>query len=148
GDGALEDALMAALGLVEYVAASGDRSAVAALDDFIDRLDAKMRSLGDYVDVGVDASRSLRLYGPTSVTALVALLDAQYALDVGGPRADARTARAIAIDDAIERRAFMDLVASTGGGAVRGFAFAPGEPMLVDLPNALMLALEARLFRL
>src|SRR5262249_47579734 len=113
-----------------------------------DRLDAKAQSLGDYFDVGVDASRSLRVYGPTSVTALVALLDAQYALYVGGPRAEARTARSIAIDDAIDRREFMDLVESTGGAVVRGFAFAPGQAALVDLPNALMLALEARLFRL
>ena len=112
------------------------------------RLDARTRSLADYFGTGTDASRSLRTYGPTAVTALVALADAQYALLVGGPRGGERLARAVDLDEKLHDRAFDDLTDATTGASVRGFAFATGQPLLVDTPNVLMLILEARLFRL
>ena len=143
GDGGIVDKIQAALGLIELVGATGDRAPVAAIDAFLDRLDARLRATGDYIDA--DGSRSLRIYGPTAATALAALAFAEYALLVGGPRADERRDRAAALDDALHARAFDDL---SGGGSARGFAFAPNDARLVDLPNVLMLAVEARLFRL
>jgi len=146
-EGDVQDRVMAALGLIEYVAASGDRSVVPAIDGFVDRLDSLARTLGDYIEVGADRSWALRTYGPTAVTALVALVEAQYALLVGGDRAQERIDRVLAIDAKIVERALTDLTDTTGRQA-RGYAFAPGQPGLYDYPNLAMLLLKARLFRL
>ena len=146
-EGDIQDRVMAVLGLIEYVDASGDRSVVPAIDAFVDRLDSLARTLGDYIEVGADRSWALRTYGPTAVTALVALVEAQYALLVGGDRAQERIDRVLAIDEKIRERALTDLVDTTGRQA-RGYAFAPGQPGLYDYPNLAMLLLKARLYRL
>lgn len=147
-DGDVQDKVMAVLGLIEHVGASGDRALVPAIDDFVDRLDGLTSSLGDYVEIGAEKSWALRTYGPTAVTALIALVDAQYALEVGGDRRQERIDRAVAIDAAIRQRAFGDLADTGTGRAARGYAFAPGRAELVDYPNLAMLILKARLFRL
>jgi hypothetical protein len=139
---------MAALGTIEHVGASGDRSMVPVLDDFVDRLDSLTHLLGDYVETGADKSWALRTYGPTAITALIALVEAQYALIVGGPRASERLDRVIAIDAKVRERALTDLVDATTGRQARGYAFAPGQAGLYDYPNLAMLLLKARLFRL
>lgn len=147
-DSSLEDKLMAALGLIEHVGASRDRSLVPALDDFVDRLDTLTRTLGDYIEAGAEKSWALRTYGPTAVTALVALVEAQYALLVGGDRRQERIDRVSAIDAKIRERALTDLTDVATGRQVRGYAFAPGQAGLVDYPNIAMLLLKARLYRL
>jgi hypothetical protein len=144
----LDDKVMAALGLIEHVGASRDRSLVPVLDDFVDRLDTHTRTLGDYVEQGADDGWALRAYGPTAVTALVALVEAQYALLVGGDRRRERIQRAVAIDAKIRERALTDLTDASTGRRVRGYAFAPGDPALIDSPNLAMLLLKARLYRL
>lgn len=147
-EGDVQDKVMAALGVIEYVGASRDRSVVPALDDFVDRLDSLTRTLGDYIEAGADRSWALRTYGPTAVTALVALVQAQYALLVGGERAQGRIDRVLAIDAKIRERALTDLSDVATGRRSRGYAFAPGQPGLSDYPNLAMLLLKARLFRL
>jgi hypothetical protein len=146
-EGDVQDRVMAALGLIEYVDASGDRSVVPAIDDFVDRLDTLTKAIGDYIEVGTEKSWALRTYGPTAVTALVALVEVQYALYIGGDRAKERTDRAIAMDTKIRERALSDLVEPVTGRQARGYAFAPGRPELIDYPNLAMLLLKARLFR-
>ena len=59
---------------------------LAAVDEFLDRLDHLVGALGDYLDGVSDTSWAVRTYGPTAVTALVALVHAQYAYLVDGPR--------------------------------------------------------------
>ena len=147
-EGEIQDRVMAALGMIEYVGASGDRSVVPEIDDFVDRLDSLTRTLGDYIEAGADRSWALRTYGPTAVTALVALVEAQYALLVGGDRAQERIDRVLAIDEKIRERALADLVDAATGRQARAYAFAPGQPGLYDYPNLAMLLLKARLFRL
>jgi hypothetical protein len=144
-EGDLQDKVMAALGLIEHIAATGDRSDVPTVDQFVDSLDSLTRTLGDYLEAGADRSWAIRTYGPTAVTALVALLEAQYALFVGGERATERLERAKAIDAKIGERAFGDL--ASGAGTSRGYAIAPGRAELEIYPNVSMLMLKARLFR-
>ena len=146
--GDLQEKVMAALGLIEHIAASKDRADVAAVDSFLDRLDGVISALGDYLEGATDASWAVRTYGPTAVTALVALVHAQYALLVGGDRAAERTARASALEQTITDKALGDLTDASSGRAVRGYAFAPGRPALDLYPNVSMILLEARLFRL
>lgn len=147
-DASLDERIMAALGVIAYVGASGDRASVEVLDAFVDRLDAFVRSNLDDVDVEAEQSGVARFYGPTVATALVALVLTEYALHVGGPRADERAARALALDAALRERALTDLGDVATGQRVRGYAFSPDQPGLVDSPNIAMLLLKARLFRL
>jgi hypothetical protein len=144
--GDLQEKVMAALGLVEHVAASGDRADVVLLDSFIDRLSSLVSTFGDYLAGAADQSWAIRTYGPTAVTALVALVHAQYALLVGGPRGDERRDRAIALERRIADVALSDL--SYAGKSVRGFAAGPDDLALDLYPNVAMMILEARLFRL
>jgi hypothetical protein len=146
--GDLQEKVMAALGLIEHVAASGDRSDVPLVDSFVDRLESLTKTFGDYLEAAADQSWAIRTYGPTAVTALVGLVDAQYALLVGGDRRQDRVDRAIEIDKKIAERAFSDLVEPESGVAVRGFAASPGRPGLALYPNVAMLLLEGRLYRL
>jgi hypothetical protein len=143
-DAQAEERAMAALGLIEYVHGSGDRSVVPALDAYVDRIDAVARASGDYVD---PSGTALAPFGPTTVTAVIALIQAQYALYVGGPRGAERTARAFAIGEAAAR-AYGDLALEATRATARGYAIAPGDPRLFELPNLAMLLLKARLFRL
>ncbi|MBX3224738.1 MAG: hypothetical protein KF795_29750 [Labilithrix sp.] len=147
-EGDVQDRVMAALGVIEYVGASGDRSVVPLVDDFVDRLDSLTRTLGDYIEAGADRSWALRTYGPTAVTALVALVEAQYALLIGGARAQERIERVVALDAKIRERALGDLADVATGRQARGYAFAPGQAGLYDYPNLAMLLVKARLFRL
>ncbi len=148
--GDLQDKVMAAFGVIEHIAASPspDPDELAALDEFVDRLDSLTRTLGDYLEAGADRSWAIRTYGPTAVTALVGLLHAQYALYVGGERKQERLERALAIDTKIRERALADLVESYTGQAARAYAIAPGKAALEIYPNVAMLLLKARLFRL
>lgn len=141
-DGDVQDKVMAAFGVVEHIGVTGDRTMLPALDDFVDRLDSLTHTLGDYLEAGADKSWAIRVYGPTAVTALVALLEAQYALVVGGDRRDERLGRAKEIEKKISDKAFGDLAGA------RAFAIAPGNEELDLYPNVAMMILEARLFRL
>ena len=146
--GDLQEKVMAALGVIEHVAASGDRADVAAVDEFLDRLDHLVGALGDYLAGVEDTSWAVRTYGPTAVTALVALVHAQYALLVEGERGAERQDRAIALEQTITDRALSDLADAATGRTTRGYAFAPGRAGLDLYPNVSMILLEARLFRL
>ncbi len=69
--GDLQEKVMACLGMIEHVAASGDRSDVGRIDFFIDRLGSLSQTFGDYLAAAADESWAIRTYGPTAVTALV-----------------------------------------------------------------------------
>lgn len=147
-DGDLQDKVMAALGLVEHLDASGTRDGLDELDAFVDRLDRLTQTLGDYLEAGAERSWAIRIYGPTAVTALVALVEAQYALFLGGDRREQRLERAIAIEKKITDRAHGDLVDAATGRSARAYAIAPGNPKLDLYANVAMMLLEARLYRL
>jgi hypothetical protein len=139
---------MACLGLIERIAASGDRSDLERLDSFVDRLSSLSSTFGDYLAPAADQSWAIRTYGPTAVTALVALVHAQYALLVGGDRAGERRDRATAMEKTIAANAFGDLVDGATGKSARAFAPAPGDLSIDLYSNVAMILLEARLFRL
>ncbi len=136
------ESVMAALGIVEYVSASGDRRPVPVLDAFLDRVDAQLAAVGNYLP---DTTPGADVYGPTVLTAAIALLEAQAALYLNETQ---RVARVRAIDSAIVAAALGDLVDVTTGTSVRAYAFGPDRAEIHALPNAAMLILKSRLFRL
>ena len=150
-EGDLQEKVMAALGVIEHVAAAGarrDPADVAAVDEFLDRLDHLVGGLGDYLAGVEDASWAVRTYGPTAVTALVALVHAQYAFLIDNERAVERQERAVALEQTITDRALSDLADAATGRSVRGYAIGPGRAGIELYPNVSMMILEARLFRL
>jgi hypothetical protein len=144
--GDLQEKVMACLGLIERVGATGDRSDLARIDSFVDRLGSLSSTFGDYLAAAADQSWAVRTYGPTAVTALVALVHAQYALLVAGDRGDERKDRAIAMEQTIASKSFGEV------GVAQGFspqAIDADHPGTLDLySNVAMMLLEARLFRL
>ncbi|MDB4944237.1 MAG: hypothetical protein JWP97_3771 [Labilithrix sp.] len=150
-DGDLQEKVMGALGLIEAIAAAGDRADPAdraALDELLARLDGLVSSLGDYLGGVSDASWAVRTYGPTAVTALVALVHAQYALSLQGDLVAGHLDRAVALEQRITDVALADLADAPSGRSVRGYAIGPGSAALDLYPNVAMMLLEARLFRL
>ena len=149
--GELQEKVMAALGVIEHVAAAhehGDSPDVVAVDAFLDRLDHLVGGLGDYLAGVEDASWAVRTYGPTAVTALIALVHAQYALLVDNDLTAAHLERATTLEQKITDRALRDLADAATGRSARGYAFGPGHFEIDLYPNVSMILLEARLFRL
>lgn len=135
--------IAAAIGMIDVIATTGDRSPLEVVESFVDRAwNAYARSVDGG---GLDMS----FYGPWTVSmAAGAVLFAHFALYVGGDRAGEMTERALAIDARVRSLAFGDLIDASSGVAARGYATAPGQVSLSVEPNAWMLLLKARLFRL
>ena len=149
--GDLQEKVMAALGVIEHSAAAherGDSPDVAAVDAFLDRLDHLVEGLGDYLAGVEDVSWAVRTYGPTAVTALVALVHAQYGLLIENDRTAAHVERAVTLEQKITDRALTDLADAATGRSARAYAFGPGHAEIDLYPNVSMILLEARLFRL
>lgn len=146
GDPALEEKVLAAFGLLEHVGAGGAGADV--LDGFLDRLDAAVRLSGDDLERLSATSPVVAAWGSTVATGTVALLHAQAALVIGGPRAGERQARAVALEQGLYARAFGDLADPGTAQSARAFATAPGRAALTLLPNVVMMLVETRLFRL
>lgn len=149
--GDLQEKVMAALGVIEHIAAlreRGDGADVAAVDAFLDRLDHLVSGLGDYLAGVEDVSWAVRTYGPTAVTALVAIVHAQYALYIDGVHTGEHRDRAIALEQTITDRALANLSDAASGHSARAYAFGPGAVGIDLYPNVSMILLEARLYRL
>jgi hypothetical protein len=129
------ETLHAALGLVEYASATGDKSVLPALDRYLQGLDAS----GDFA-----AGDGEFNVGPTELTALMARVHTESTLALG----EQRTARASALDGAIRAQAFGDLVDPTTHAQARAYEYAPDSSTISDTANIAMLILKARLFRL
>lgn len=131
----LEEVMMSALGLIEYAAATGDRAGLPLVEETIDTIDAVTVGLRYYIDL--DAGMfAIKTYGPTAISAGVALLNLQYAKHIGGERAAERIDFARAVIDAIHARAW-------DGGRYR---VKPGDDLMELYPNTMMMLVLCRLY--
>jgi hypothetical protein len=135
----LEEVMMSGLGLCEYAAQAPDDPATAAflpdLEHFIDVVNSVTIGLGRYVDI--DAGQfAIKTYGPTAITAGVALLNLQYATYFHTPVAKERVDLARQIVETIDDKArFGD-----------GYRIRPGDDLLDLYPNTMMMLVLARLY--
>jgi hypothetical protein len=121
--------------------ATGDKSDLATLDTFVDRIDALVKLIGWYVNVAGDRSWAISTYGPTSVTALLGTLDAEYAYILGpSDTADARVAWATELYAHIDENAW-----NAAGGY---YELGDGRPGPDLYPNVAMIAFASRLYEL
>ncbi len=136
--GDVNEISMSLLGLIEYMAATGDTSALEDVDGVLVTLADLMEMAGYYLPPEAIGSWAVDFYGPTSINALLALIFAQRALLVeggaGGEFADASVAMAEAID------------AQSWEGTHYGMS--TDRPGLYLYPNVSMILLHARLFQL
>ncbi len=136
--GDVNEITMAALGLIEYMAATGDESALADLDAMLDNLDDLVELFGFYLDGGVVTGYAVDTYGPTSISGLVGLLNLQYAYLLDTPEQDRR------VEWAAEAVAEIDAAAYNG----ETYDFGSGRPGLFLYPNVTMILLHVRLYQL
>lgn len=133
----LDEVLMAALGVIEVLAATGDTAGLDDLDALLDLVNMSVEGLGTYLDVDVD-SYALNTYGPTAITATVALLNLRYAELLDTPLVEARLATGQAMMAATDAEAW-------GGDAYR---FRPGEDKRYLYPNVVSIMANATAYRL
>lgn len=134
----LEEVVMAALGLIEYASVTGDESFMPRVEDIIDTSNETLALYDDYLDVGEIESWALELYGPTTVTGALALLNLQYAVELSTDRRGERIGRAIEIVESID----MNVL----DGA--RYLFRPGEDRPFFYPNVMMMIVLSRLYEL
>jgi hypothetical protein len=133
----LEELLMAELGLIEYMHVTGDTAMRAHVDAFLDGLNSLVDSLGVYLDVGMD-SWALQMYGPTTITGVIALLNLRYAELLGNDRKAERIAFGEKIIAAVDAKAWSGTF----------YRFKNGSDWLELYPNAMMSIANSLAFRL
>jgi rhamnogalacturonyl hydrolase YesR len=131
----LEEVMMAGLGLIEYAAQTGERDTLADLDELIEVLNAVTIGLGRYIDFEA-GQFAIRTYGPTAITAAVALLNLQYA----------QLLRTELTADRLEMA--RSLVATIDKKARDGqrYRVRPGDDQLELYPNTMMMLVLTRLY--
>ena len=136
----LEEVFMAVQGVIEAAPTLGKTGELEALDTFIDTImDPIVASFGDYLELDA-GDFAADLYGPTSLTAGVAVIYSQYALRIPGEIGDKRLERAIAILDAIHE--------SVWDPDLGYYLFRPGETKQFLYPNGTMLIALNRVYEL
>lgn len=138
-NGDFQQMVMSTFGLIDRADATGDTSDVPTIDAFMDRLDKLVALIGWYVDIGSQRSWAIGTYGPTAISALLGLLNAEYAHLLGGT--DVAAAR---VDWAKQMAQHIDDAAWNGSY----YAIGGGTDGLDLYPNVAMMALDARLFQL
>ena len=133
----LDEVLMSALGVIEVLSATGDSEGLEDLDALVDLVNMSVEGLGTYLDVDVD-SYALNTYGPTAITATIALLNLRYAELLDTPLCNARLATGRAMMAVTDEKAW-------GGEA---YLFRPGEEKRYLYPNVVSIMANTTAYRL
>lgn len=131
----LEEVQMAILGVLECLTLVEDPSALGELDALIDTVNELVEGFGTYLDVPLE-SYALDTYGPTTVTAEIALMNLRYAALLDTARNADRVAQGVAIIAAIDEIAW-------NGSFYR---FRPDSEDLYLYPNVIMILANAMAF--
>jgi hypothetical protein len=133
----LEEVFMSAQGLIEYTTVFQDHTNDQAIEDLLDSVDPMVAATGDYMDVSI-GDFAADLYGPTSITAGMAVAYSQYAAYNQGEFGQKMLSRSKEIADTIHEEAFH----------VDHYRFRPDVEKQYLYPNATMLILLTRLFNI
>lgn len=137
--GDLNEIVMSALGLIEHLDATSDHTDLPLLDLLLGRIDALVGALKFYLGPDNVDSWALDTYGPTTISALVALLNLQYAAVIGsGEQLASRIEWAQAAAQRIDEEAY--------NGSY--YEFGAGRQGLFLYPNITMIITCARLYQL
>jgi len=136
--GDVNEISMATLGVIDYMAATGDQSAAEDIGVLIDDMNLMLELLGYYVSRTIIPGYAVETYGPTSISGLVGLVNLQHAYLI----ADARQ------DDYVSWT--QELLAAIDDNAWNGsyYDFGDDRPGLFLYPNVTMILLHVRLYQL
>lgn len=130
---------MAALGLIEYMDATGDTAQLSVLDELIDTFNELIKLVQYYIPPTMVPGYAMSTYGPTSINGLVALLSLQRAYVLGG---QARVEELLPVVKPMVEK--IDESAWTGAA----YAFGTERPGLFLYPNITMIIVQSRLYQL
>ncbi len=134
--GDVNEIAMCLLGLIEYVAATGDTSGLVAIDEMIAVLNDLMEATGHYFPPEAVDSFAMDFYGPTSINGLLALISLQRAYLLAGD--DDLVEVAAAVVDQLDARAWNGTY----------YEFSDTREGLFLYPNVTLIMLNVRLFQL
>ena len=133
---------MAALGLVEYIDATGDPSKLPELDLLIEeKINFLVQTFGYYLAPSLVPGYAMETYGPTSINGLMALLSLQRAQVLGGEEI---TPRLVAFAEQVTAK----IGENSWNGTHYEFQDGVERPGLFLYPNITMIIVNARLYQL
>jgi len=132
----LEEIMMAALGVIEVLAVTGDMESLDELDAALELIAMTVDGFGYYLEVDIE-TYAMGTYGPTTNTAAVALLFLRYAELLDTPR------RAEWLEVGEKMVAETDVQAWNG----TEYLFAPDSAKLHLYPNISMIVANVTAFR-
>lgn len=135
--GDVNEIAMSTLGLIEYIAATGDATALGDLDHLIGEMNGTVEVVGYYLDVGIVSGYAVETYGPTSISGLVGLVDLQRAHLLGPHEQGRWVSFAREMAEVIDEKAWNGTFYEFGGGRTGLFLY----------PNITMILMNARLYQ-
>lgn len=133
----MTEILYATLGVMEYMDATGDTSGMESIDGAIDTANNMSRVLSNDYFEGF-SNYAMDTYGPTVVTAMLAIVNLQYAVLLDTPRVPDRVGRASEILARIDEMAW--------NGSF--YQFSPERTDELFLyPNIIMMIAQARMYQ-
>ena len=137
-NGDVNEIAMAALGMIEYMAATSDATHLPALNTTLDNLIELVDLLGGYLTEALIPGYAMENYGPVSINGLVALVFLQHAVNLGDENQERYTTWAEALAQRIRDEAW--------NGSY--YEFNPERPELHLYPNLTLILLHTRLYQL
>lgn len=129
---------MAALGLIEYIGATGDREGLGDLDTLIGDMNDLVAAMGNYIPPEMVPGYAMETYGPVAINGLMGLIGLQRAAVIGPQGTDDDVAFTRELLAELRQRHFEDGV----------YAFGADREGLFLYPNITMIILAARLYQL
>ena len=131
---------MATLGLIEQMAATGERADLPDVDAMIASVNGLVEAVGHYLTPEMAPGYSMDTYGPTSINGLMVILSLQRAVLLGGDDTPALVDFVEQVVERIDARAWNGTTYEMDDGVAR--------PGLYLYPNITMLIVHARLWQL
>jgi hypothetical protein len=133
----MTEILYGTLGIMDYMAASGDTAPMADVDTAIDTANTMLHVLSNDYLSGM-SNYAMDTYGPTTVTAMMAIVNLQYAVLFDTPREAERIASARTILGRIDEEAWDGTK----------YLFAPDRPDWLEIyPNIVMMIALVRMYQ-
>lgn len=137
-NGDVNEIAMASLGLIDYMAATGDLSANDDVNALIDNIDLMLELVGFYVSRTLIPGYAVETYGPTSISGLVGLVNLQHATLVADEHQEDYIAWTRDLIEAVDENAWNG----------SHYDFGDDRPGLFLYPNVTMILLHVRMYQL
>jgi hypothetical protein len=134
----VNDLAMSLLGMIEYVDATGDRSALSEIDEMIVNINDFVESAGHYLPKEMVPGYAMDTYGPTAINGLMGLISLQRAQVLGGAGTDQMVEFARQVAERIGEYSWNGTY----------YKFDPETDRLHLYPNITMIIYNARLYQL